>query len=91
MPPPDEHLPALPTAAWQGLEAALRAFEDAWRKGTPPDLSEFLPPQPAQRLEVLVDLVTPIWNGGSGLAWAPAPRTTWAASLNWPSRPWPWR
>ncbi len=69
MPPADEHLHALPTAAWQGLEAALRAFEDAWRGGTPPDLSDYLPPQPAHRLAALVELAhTDLeWRLKSGL------------------------
>jgi hypothetical protein len=43
--------------AWLRREPIIRRFEDAWRRGPPPAIDDFLPPNPADRRAVLIELV----------------------------------
>src|SRR5262245_5882206 len=54
---PDPNLEGLASAEWQGLQAAVEKFEAAWDSGSPPDLEDCLPDEPATRLRVLIELV----------------------------------
>ena len=39
------------------LEARIKRFESAWRQGPPPAIDEFLPTEPSERHELLLELV----------------------------------
>jgi serine/threonine-protein kinase len=47
----------LPPPAWSRLEAAIKHFEDAWRRGTRPSLDDYLAPAARERRTLLVELV----------------------------------
>src|SRR5262245_61103126 len=40
-----------------GLESAIRAFEDAWQRGETPCIDNFLPADGPQRVPTLIELV----------------------------------
>jgi hypothetical protein len=46
----------LPSEAWQRVEAVLRSFEDAWRRGRSPRVADYLPAAGPERRVLLVEL-----------------------------------
>src|SRR5262245_5351833 len=50
-------VPDLSGEAYLQLERLLQRFESAWRQGSRPTIEDYLPPEPAQRTAVLIELV----------------------------------
>ncbi len=45
------------SAAWAALQQIVLRFEDAWERGAPPNINDFLPADADQRRAVLIELV----------------------------------
>ena len=52
--PADPFAPNLPASSW--LHSIARRFEDAWEGDSPPNIEDFLPDEPARRLQALIEL-----------------------------------
>ncbi len=52
--PADPFAPDLPASTW--LHAIAHRFEAAWEADSPPNIEDFLPDEPARRLQALIEL-----------------------------------
>src|SRR6516165_982524 len=53
----DDTVPARPTENWAAMEAAVKRFENAWRRGDRPAIDDYLPAAGPLRCRVLIELV----------------------------------